>query len=325
VYENASTRVDGVCPGRAAPSRRLPGALRCLCYDAIIMKNTFPLLSVVALVSFGAAAQGQTISLYCELDGAQAATTSPSTGSATLTLDTAANTLDYTLQFSNLIGTEISAHIHGPADPGEDGTILHGIALGSPISGVWNYPEVFEADILGGRMFINVHSDFIPFGEIRGQIAPTPRTTCECAGLGACGNDDAGAGCANSTGSGAKLSFSGLPSVILDTLRLDVSGLPPAATAIVFMGPLPSAPLTFFDGARCVTGHLFRFPVRQASAGGELSEGPGIAAFAGGAFQLLGQIAAGDTWHFQCWYLDPGGPCGTSANTSNALEIDFTP
>ena len=37
-----------------------------------------------------------------------------------------------------------------------------------------------------------------------------------------------------------------------------------------------------------------------------------------------GQIAAFDTWYFQCWYRDPqGGPSGF--NLSDALRVRFCP
>ena len=113
--------------------------------------NRTALVGLIIGLALSGTSAAQTTSFYSELDGPQAATGSLAFGSATLTLDTAANTLDYTLQFSNLIGNQISAHIHGPADPGQDGSIVHGIALGSPVTGSWNYPEVFEADILAGR------------------------------------------------------------------------------------------------------------------------------------------------------------------------------
>ena len=53
--------------------------------------------------------------------------------------------------------------------------------------------------------------------------------------------------------------------------------------------------------------------------------GPGIAAFSQANFGLLGHIAAGQTWNYQCWYRNPFGPCGSNFNLSNALQVTFQP
>jgi hypothetical protein len=53
--------------------------------------------------------------------------------------------------------------------------------------------------------------------------------------------------------------------------------------------------------------------------------GPGIAAQAQQANPPGGWILEGQTWHFQTWYRDPTGPCGSSFNLSNALRVSFGP
>ena len=55
----------------------------------------------------------------------------------------------------------------------------------------------------------------------------------------------------------------------------------------------------------------------HSGATGTLVIGPGIAAGAG--------IVPVTTRHFQCWYRDPGGPCGSNFNTTNAFSVTFTP
>ncbi len=110
------------------------------------------------------------------LNGAQEVppTASSATGTGTFTIDTAANTLSFNITFSPLQGgAETGAHIHGPAVAGVNAPIVFSLPPGSPKTGVWNYPEVMEADILAGRMYTNIHSTLFPGGEIRGQILPT--------------------------------------------------------------------------------------------------------------------------------------------------------
>lgn len=267
------------------------------------------------------------LNYYAEIDGPQEPTNSPATGFAVITIDTATNALSYNITFSGLVGSENNAHIHGPADPGMSGSIQHNLPLGSPKVGTWFYPEAQEANILGGRMYINIHSTTFPAGEIRGQICPTPEAYCFCdAGSNPpCGNSDATAGCRNSSGAGGLLSVTGLPSVILDTLKITATQLPNNQNGIFFMGPNQAAPIPFGDGLRCVGGQLFRYlPVKNSGSTGTITLGPGIVA-ASQSFAMAGRIDNGETWNFQAWFRDPMGPCGLAFSVSNALSVQFTP
>jgi hypothetical protein len=110
------------------------------------------------------------------LNGAQEvpATASTATGTGTFTIDTSANTFSFNISFSGLTGgAETAAHIHGPAVAGINAPAVFSLPLGIPKIGVWNYPEAAEADILAGRMYVNIHSQLFVGGEIRGQILPT--------------------------------------------------------------------------------------------------------------------------------------------------------
>lgn len=101
----------------------------------------------------------------------------PPTGSAAagcgqFLIDTAANTVTYRIAFGGLAAAETAAHIHGPAGPGANGGVLTALPAGNPKVGVWAYAEAQEADILGGRTYVNIHSGAFPGGEIRGQVVP---------------------------------------------------------------------------------------------------------------------------------------------------------
>lgn len=144
-----------------------------------------------------------------------------------------------------------------------------------------------------------------------------------CHGLGCpCGNDDPSAGCGNlghdlDPSSGARLAASGSDELALDDLELVLTRVAPGAPGFVFAGPLP-ATAVLGDGLRCVGGAGHRFPPRVADAAGALRYGPG---------ELVGQAAgallAGATWHYQAWYRDAGGPCGSGANLSSALSVTW--
>jgi len=91
-------------------------------------------------------------------------------GCARIEIDTEANTLSYVIAWSGFGTDELFAHIHGPADIGENAGVLHTLPNGSPKVGTWTYDESLEADILAGRTYINIHSQEHGSGELRGQI-----------------------------------------------------------------------------------------------------------------------------------------------------------
>lgn len=130
--------------------------------------------TVILEADFSAVAPpvGNVITTSATLTGAKQVpvNSSTATGNGTFTINTVNNTLSFNISFSGLTGTETGAHIHGPATATQNAPVLFSLPLGSPKVGVWNYPEAQEADILAGRMYVNVHSTVFPDGEIRGQI-----------------------------------------------------------------------------------------------------------------------------------------------------------
>ena len=142
---------------------------------------------------------------------------------------------------------------------------------------------------------------------------------CFCpAPLGPCANNYAPGGCRNSTSVGGLLTAAGSGSVTLDNLVLTASQMPPSVFAVMFGGTAFVGPLPFGDGLRCAGGGIVRFTTPTLTSGaGTLTAGPGLA----GGFGLL----PFSTWTFQCWYRDPGGPCGGGFNTTHSQDVLFTP
>ncbi len=141
-----------------------------------------------------------------------------------------------------------------------------------------------------------------------------------------CGNNVAPGvqrGCVNSTGNGARLLGSGTASISGDSLNLTASSMTATTTAIFIQGTAPenaglgSAPL--FDGLRCVTGSVTRLSTRIAS-GGTAAIG-----FPGTPVSLLGGVGAPGTYYYQVIYRNAVGPCGALANTTNGLQVLWTP
>ena len=140
-------------------------------------------------------------------------------------------------------------------------------------------------------------------------------TACPCLNPGGPGE-----GCANSTGTGGQLFASGTTSVGSDDLQLNAANLLPGQPALLFNGlnqVNAGNGNTFGDGLRCAGGGLKRLGVRVPSALGQAAWGP--------ALSVPGAYGAGDTRHFQGWYRDPVGPCGSAFSLTNGVSVTFVP
>jgi hypothetical protein len=116
--------------------------------------------------------RGQIVDQAALIDGNQEVPANGSTaqGVGLFMNDTAANTLRYHIIFGGLGSPELFAHIHGASNYGVNSGVLHTLPVGSPKIGVWTYPEAQKQNIKDGLMYVNIHSNGFPAGEIRGQI-----------------------------------------------------------------------------------------------------------------------------------------------------------
>lgn len=141
------------------------------------MQNPLAFSPARALVAgasllLGAGAHAAIHDMVCVLMSAQEVpvNASTATGCGTFRIDTAANTLTYTIVVGGLTSAETAAHIHGVANPGVNAGVLVALPVGGTKTGVWNFTEAQQADLLAGRMYVNVHTVNNPGGEVRGQI-----------------------------------------------------------------------------------------------------------------------------------------------------------
>ncbi len=112
------------------------------------------------------------IGMLAILVGAQETPANTTTGSAYATAEL--NTLDHTLTIAAVYTglTPTAGHIHQGAR-GVAGGVVHGFP---PISGgyvydTWvNLTSQEELDIINGQMYVNLHTNNFPNGEIRGQL-----------------------------------------------------------------------------------------------------------------------------------------------------------
>lgn len=150
---------------------------------------------------------------------------------------------------------------------------------------------------------------------------------CWCpVGAAPCGNSSPAAGCANSTGAGGLLAWTGgTVSTASDDFVFTASQLPLNRSGLLYMGSTSKRPLAFYDGLRCISTPNYRYPLASSGATGMITYGPGLIAHAALTFPTGGHIDPGETWYFQCWYRDGSGPCGTGANLTNVVRVQFQP
>ena len=105
--------------------------------------------------------------------------------------------------FTDLTGEPTSMHIHSPAAPGENASVLVNLqpynvpatnpAQGGMILGDIPYPTNAVADLMAGSNYLNIHTVLNPGGEIRGQLIQflvangPPSVTCPAASTVECG------------------------------------------------------------------------------------------------------------------------------------------
>jgi hypothetical protein len=96
---------------------------------------------------------------------------SAATGTVTVILDTATKKLTWEGTYSGLSGPATAGHFHGPAEAGKNAGVAVPITPNtSPLKGSADLTDAQAADLLGGKWYVNIHTDAHKGGEIRGQV-----------------------------------------------------------------------------------------------------------------------------------------------------------
>lgn len=190
----------------------------------------------------------------------------------------------------------------------------------------------------GGQNFVTTapNFDLVPFliSLTAGACAGTGTIQVLCPGIGCPCNNDAvtpDAGCANTTGDGALLSWSGGTSVANNDLSLQLTNLPLQEFATIIVGNSTVTCSPYGDGLLGVgpgpPNAFLHFPIGNSGLAGSLATGSGVAQSLAGMLAQPPMMLIGTTWRFQGIYRDqPLGmsPCGTGFNLSNVVEVQFS-
>jgi hypothetical protein len=91
-------------------------------------------------------------------------------GTGSFTLDNQGVDLTFTIEYSGLTGPEVASHIHRP-----DGSIAFTLPPGDEKMGVWtNIGTIDRLLLRSEQLYVLVHTDQNPSGELRGDILMGP-------------------------------------------------------------------------------------------------------------------------------------------------------
>ena len=280
-------------------------------------------LAAAVVIALGAPAQAQVLDLSAVLDGAQAnagaGSGSPGTGSAAFVLNTATGRLDWNISWSGLNGSPTAMHFHGPALPNQNGGIqVSASAAGPPAVGTAFINLAQQADLIAGLWYVNLHTNVLPAGEIRGQIgvAVTGPTTYCTAGISA-------------NGCQATLSTVGSPSATaVSGFTLTASTVEGNKDGVFFQGSNGRQANTWGNGTsfQCVIPPVQRLGLRVGNGttgvcDGSISQDLNAVWSA----QPAKNPGAGTVVQAQLWYRDPFNTSNQTTSLSEAIEFTVGP
>ena len=141
------------------------------------MKSKIPrfalaVLACLAVLVLASPSFAEIVKMKAEMKGATEVppTTSKGTGSVTATYDTASKKLSWKGSYKDLSGPATMAHFHS-GEAGKNGPVVVPISPNaSPFEGSATLTDSQAAELMGGKWYVNVHTEANKGGEIRGQV-----------------------------------------------------------------------------------------------------------------------------------------------------------
>jgi hypothetical protein len=138
-----------------------------------ILRFGLPLAVILSVLAPSTSGQ---VLFVAKIDGSQEvpAVPTPAKGTAWAVLSGDMTSLTYRVTYARLKGSFTQAHFHVGA-PGVAGGVAQAITfVGNTASGTWtSLPDSIVRHLLKGNVYVNIHSDSVASGEIRGQLNST--------------------------------------------------------------------------------------------------------------------------------------------------------
>jgi len=143
--------------------------------DTAISRGVGILVACLMGVAWAGLAQAESIKV--QLSGAQEVppVQTSGTGTADLIYDPSTRVVTWTVTYSGLSGTATMAHFHGPSGKLVIWLSKKGSLAESPIEGEATLTPEQAQLFAAGDLYINVHTQAHPGGELRGQVVPPKR------------------------------------------------------------------------------------------------------------------------------------------------------
>ncbi len=137
------------------------------------LRPTLAALACVAALAFAAPAMAAMMNMKADLKGSSEVPpgNSKASGTVTVTYDPATKKLSWKGSYSGLSGPATAAHFHGPAPAGKNAGVMVPINPHGPsFEGSATLNDAQATALMGGNMYVNIHTAAHKAGEIRGQV-----------------------------------------------------------------------------------------------------------------------------------------------------------
>lgn len=146
---------------------------------SISRRDVILMAAATGMAAWAVSSQAAPMSFEVALTGAEQVppVQTPGKGTAALTFDPATRVVTWTVSYGGLTGPATMAHFHGPAAAGKNAPVVlwltkKGDPVESPIKGEATLTPDQAQQFSAGELYINVHTQANPGGEIRGQVMP---------------------------------------------------------------------------------------------------------------------------------------------------------